>query len=296
MNLKDSLLALTVIAVWGVNFFFMKIALDEVSPMVLGMLRFALILLPAVFLLKRPAVPWYWLAAYGATISFGQFSLMFTALSLGMPTGLAALLLQGQVFFTVFLAAVFFREPVQPNHLLGIVGAAAGLLLIGVGQYRGSVPLLAMWPVLGAAACWAAGNIVVKYIGRVNALSLVVWGNISALLLFGVCAFWFYGAEGVQAQLAGLSWRGIAGVVFLAYVASLVGYAGWGGLLSRYPAAQITPLALLVPVVALLVARVWLNEEMNGWHWSGVIVVMAALLIHVFGGRYRGRLKTGLPK
>ena len=37
MDIKDSLIALAVIVVWGVNFYFMKLALNEVSPMVLGM-------------------------------------------------------------------------------------------------------------------------------------------------------------------------------------------------------------------------------------------------------------------
>ena len=141
MDIKDSLIALAVIVVWGVNFYFMKLALREVSPMVLGMLRFVCVLLPAVLLIRRPPVRWYWLAAYGTTISFGQFGFMFTALSVGMPTGLAALLVQAQVFFTVLIAALLLHEPVKPNHLLAIVIAAAGLLLIGVGQYSGAMPL-----------------------------------------------------------------------------------------------------------------------------------------------------------
>ena len=48
---------------------------------------------------------------------------------------------------------------------------------------------------------------------------------------------------------------------------------------------------LLVPVLALLVARVVLNEHMNGWHWAGVAVVMLALLVQVFGGYLKCRLQ-----
>ena len=72
-------------------------------------------------------------------------------------------------------------------------------------------------------------------------------------------------------------------------MATLVGYVGWGGLLSRHPASKITPLALLVPVIALVVARLLLNEQLNHWHWLGVAVVMAGLAVHVFGARrWRG--------
>ena len=289
MDIKDSLIALAVIVVWGVNFYFMKLALNEVSPMVLGMLRFVCVLLPAVLLIRRPPVRWYWLAAYGTTISFGQFGFMFTALSVGMPTGLAALLVQAQVFFTVLIAALLLHEPVKPNHLLAIVVAAVGLLLIGVGQYSGAMPLAGLMLVLCAAFSWALGNIVVKRIGRVNPLSLVVWGNVFTLIPFTLVALWQFGAEGVWQQISHMSWRGWAGVLFLAYVATLVGYVGWGGLLSRHPASKITPLALLVPVIALVVARLLLNEQLNHWHWLGVAVVMAGLAVHVFGARrWRG--------
>ena len=141
MTPKDSLLAAMVITIWGVNFMFLKFVLQDLSPMVLGMLRFALVVFPALLWLKRPPVAWRWLVLYGVTISFGQFGLMFAALSLGLPTGLTALILQAQVFITVALAALLWREPIRANHLLGMLTAAAGLLLIGIGQHQGSVPM-----------------------------------------------------------------------------------------------------------------------------------------------------------
>lgn len=285
MNAKDFCLIFLVIAIWGVNFLFMRIVLNEVPPMVLGMLRFLCVIFPAVLFFKRPAVPWHLLALYGLTISFGQFGLMFTALDLGLPTGLAALMLQTQVFFTVLIAGVLLREPVLANHLWGMFTAAAGLVMIGIGHYQGTLPFSALLPVFGAAASWACGNIVVKRIGNVNALSLVIWGSFSALLAFTAVSFALYGFGGVQQHLANLSWKGIAGILFLAYAASLIGYSGWGALLSRHPAGKITPFALLVPVVALLVGYVVLNERLGIWHWLGIITVVCGLLLHIFGKR-----------
>ncbi len=285
MNAKDFCLIFLVIAIWGVNFLFMRIALNEVPPMVLGMLRFLCVIFPAVLFFKRPAVPWHLLALYGLTIGFGQFGLMFTALDLGLPTGLAALMLQTQVFFTVLIAGVLLREPVLANHLWGMFTAAAGLVLIGIGHYQGALPFSALLPVFGAAASWACGNIVVKRIGKVNALSLVIWGSFSALLAFTAVSFALYGFSGVQQHLANLSWKGITGILFLAYAASLIGYSGWGALLSRHPAGKITPFALLVPVVALLVGYVVLDERLGIWHWLGIITVVCGLLLHIFGRR-----------
>lgn len=287
MNLKDYLLILLVIGIWGVNFLFMKFALNEIPPMVLGMLRFFCVVFPAVFLLKRPPVPWHLLAAYGLTISFGQFALMFTALDWGLPTGLAALMLQVQVFFTVLIAGIVLREPVLAHHLLGMFTAAVGLVFIGIGHYQGRLPITAMLPVFGAAASWACGNIIVKRIGSVNALSLVAWGGIPAFCAFTLASLMLYGTDGLAQHISNLTWKGIVGILFLAYVASLVGYTGWGALLAKHPAGRVTPFALLVPVIALLAGYLILNERLAAWHWLGIVVVMAGLTLHIFGGKWR---------
>lgn len=289
MSIKDFLVIFLVVVVWGVNFLFMKTALDDIPPMMLGVLRFLCVVFPAVFLIRRPAVSWHLLALYGLTISFGQFALVFTALDLGFPTGLAALILQIQVFVTVLISGFMLREPVAAHHLAGMITAAAGLVLIGVGQYRGALPFSALLPVVGAAVSWACGNIVVKRIGNVNALALVAWGSISALLAFSALSFALYGGTGMALHMSNLSLQGIVAVLFLAYVSSLVGYTGWGALLARHPAGKVTPFALLVPVIALLTGYVFLNERLGIWHWLGVLLVILGLLLHVFGRRIRAR-------
>lgn len=283
MNLKDRLLIALVIAIWGVNFLFMRLSLNEMPPMILGALRFVCVVFPAIFFLKKPDVAWKWLILYGLTISFGQFALMFTALHWGFPTGLAALVIQVQVFFTVVLAALLWREPVRFHQFIGMLTALAGLMLIGLGQYRGNLSLHALLPVVLAAASWACGNIIVKKIGRVNPLSLVVWGSVSALVAFCLVCLVMYRFDEIGYFVMHSSWKAWVGVLFLAYVSNLVGYTGWGALLARYPASKITPFAFLVPVIALLVGYFVLHERLGIWHGFGIVGVMCGLLLHMFG-------------
>ncbi|MDO4433451.1 MAG: EamA family transporter [Alysiella sp.] len=283
MEIKDRLLIALVIAIWGVNFLFMRLSLNEMPPMILGALRFVCVVFPAIFFLKKPDVAWKWLILYGLTISFGQFALMFTALHWGFPTGLAALVLQIQVFFTVILAAILWREPVLLHQFIGMITTFIGLILIGLGQYQGNLPLHALLPVVGAAASWACGNIIVKKIGKVNPLSLVVWGSVSALVAFSLVSLAMYPIDEIGNFITQSSWKAWAGVLFLAYVSNLVGYTGWGALLSRYPAGKVTPFAFLVPVIALLVGYVILSERLGMWHILGILGVMSGLLLHIFG-------------
>ncbi|WP_066802149.1 EamA family transporter [Moraxella oblonga] len=285
MNLKDYLILSSVVLIWGVNFLAMKIGLNDLSPLVLGMVRFLLILFPAIFFFKKPHVAWQYLILYGLTISFGQFSLMFLALSWQFPTGLSALILQAQIFLTVLFAHLFLKEAVKPNHLIGMVCAGMGLVLIGVGQYQGSFSLVGMLPVLGASLSWALGNIIVKKIGQVNPLSLVIWGNISSLLAFGLFSLGIYGIGGVLTQLHNMSLHGVLAVLFLAYCASYIGYTGWGYLLTRHLASKVTPFIMLVPVIALVVGFLALKERLIIWHYMGIIMVLLGLGIHLMGGQ-----------
>lgn len=285
MKIRDYGIIAMVVLIWGINFLFMKWALLEVPPPVLGMLRFACVLFPAILLLKKPYVAWKWLILYGLTLSFGQFGLVFLALSWQFPTGLTALVLQGQVFLTVLFASLLFAEPVKFHHVMGMITAGVGLALIGIGQYQGNLSFISLLPVLGASVSWACGNLIVKKIGQVDALSLVVWGSLSTFVAFTLVSVMLYGVDGVVNVVANLSVKGWFSVAFLAYISSLMGYTGWGFLLARYPAGNVTPFILGVPPVALLVGFLWLGEKLIIWHWLGIITVMLGLLVHMLGGR-----------
>ena len=114
LPLRHLLLALAVVAVWGTNFVVIKVALAHFPPLLLAALRFTLALLPAVFFLPRPAVSWRNLAAYGVLIGVGQFGVLFVAMQAQISPGLASLVVQMQVFFTIALAMRITKERVQP--------------------------------------------------------------------------------------------------------------------------------------------------------------------------------------
>jgi O-acetylserine/cysteine efflux transporter len=178
MPLKDLLIALVVIIIWGVNFVVIKVGLDGLPPMLLGALRFLLVAFPAVLLVKRPNLPWRWLIAYGATISLGQFAFLFQAMHSGMPPGLASLILQSQAFFTLGFAALFLGERLRPASVLGLLVAAGGLVLIG-SEHSSHVPLIALLLTLCGGAMWGMGNIITRRFGSVNLVALVVWGGLN---------------------------------------------------------------------------------------------------------------------
>ena len=282
------MLALVVIAVWGGNFVVIKIGLQGVPPLLLGALRFLLVLFPAIFFIPRPRLPWRWLLAYGMTISLGQFAFLFYAMSAGMPAGLASLVLQAQAFFTLLFAVPLLGERVRAGQLLGLLVAAAGLTLIGLRSGTG-MTLAGFALTLCAASMWALGNIVTRRIGKVDILGLVVWGALVPPLPFLALSLWLEGPATLERAMLGLDLQSLLAIVYLAFAATMLGYGLWGRLLSRYPASQVAPFSLLVPVVGLSASALLLGERLDIQQGAGVGLVLAGLLVNLYGARLPAR-------
>ncbi len=290
MRVVDWGWALLVVLVWGVNFVVIHVGLVDIPPLLLGTLRFLLVALPAVFFVPRPRIPLRWLLAYGLTISFGQFALLFSAMRVGMPAGVASLVLQSQMIFTLLFGAVLLGERWQRHQPAALGLAGIGLLVLATQQQAGGMTLLGFVLTLGAAACWGLGNIVTRRIsqsGPVDLLGLVVWGALVPPLPFLAASLWLEGPSRVVDSLQHISASSVLAIGYLALIATIVGYVIWGRLLQRYPVAEVAPLTLLVPVVGLLAARVLLDERLLGVQWCGIALVLAGLLVNLFWPRWR---------
>ena len=285
MPLTHWLSAMLVVLLWGMNFVVIKFGVQEFPPLLLGALRFAMVAFPAVLFVPRPAISLKLVLLFGLTLCFGQFAFLFSAIALGMPAGLASLVLQSQAFFSVLIAALLLNEKIRKHSMLAILVAAAGLAIIEVGADQAQpVPLFAFFLTLCAAFSWGCGNIVIKMAGpAVNMFSLLSWGAIFPVFPFLLASFALEGPDAIGHSLASLSWTGIGSLMYLAYAASFIGYYLWGRLLAQHPVSLITPMSLLIPVIGLLSAQWVLDEQLSSMQWVGSAVVVLGLGINIFG-------------
>lgn len=281
-------LALFVALIWGFNFVVIKVGVEGMPPLLLASLRFVLSALPLVFV-KRPAVGWGLLAAYGLFLGVGEFGLLFTALKLGAPAGLSSIVLQSQAFFTAILGALFLREEVRARTWAGLLVAAAGLVLLALpraGSVAALSPALALM-VVAAALSWAAANVVARRMGGRSALGLMVWSSLfSPLPLLGLSLV-FEGPAAILASFRHLAPLTLGALLYLALLSTLVGYGLWNALIMRHGAARIAPFSLLVPLFSLSSAAVFLGEGFSLREAIAALLVLAGLLVHVFGPERR---------
>lgn len=293
MQRKDLLIGLIVIVVWGFNFIAIKLGVQAVPPLLLAVLRFLFTCFPAIFFLPKPPIPWRWLIALGLFLNVGQFSFLFMGIQLGMPAGLASLVMQSQAFFTLFMAVAWLGECLRWNNLAGLVLAACGMSLIGYLQGQ-TMTALGFWFILLAAASWGVGNVIMRRatlgVPPFSMLSLVVWSGMVAVLPLALLSLVFEGFASWVTAWHSLTWVSVGSFVYLGLFATLIGYGLWGKLLSRYPAAVVAPLALLVPLIGMSSSSLLLGESLSGWQLVGSALVMAGLVVHVFGAKWQKAL------
>lgn len=289
LSLPHFLIALVVMFIWGTNFVIIRFGLEALPPLLMAALRFGFVFFPMVLFLPRPRVSWGRLAGYGVLVGTLQFGLLLVALKEDISPGLASVVVQAQVFFTVGLAILLEREKVLVHQWVAVCLAVGGMVLIGI-MGGGDATLLGLMLALLSAFCWAAGNMVARSTPGVNMLSYVVWSGLFAAPPLLVASLLLEGPQAIRAGLAAAGPATWGAVLWQSVGNSLFGYAVYGWLLARYRAASVAPLTLLVPVFGLTASVLVLGEKMPGWKIAAAIMVISGLVINQFWPAVRRRL------
>lgn len=297
MKNKDFSLALLVVALWGANFTVVKLGLDGVPPMLLVALRFVFAVFPAIFFVSRPTVkPFYWIT-YGLLTGIGMYGTLFYAMAVGMPAGIASVVLQSQAFFTLLLGGLVLKESFSIFNVAGLVIAATGLYFVGYYNTGFSVPAIppaAFLLTITGALFWSLSNILVRKAAasatahgkQLNIMSLIVWSSLIPPVPFFLLAVLLDTPQTIGSAIFSMDSLSMFSILYLAYGATLFGFGIWSRLLARYPANRVAPLSLLVPVFGLLTARIVLGEQLTIPQWNGCFLVIFGLLVSTSGRQF----------
>ncbi|PIE42458.1 MAG: EamA family transporter [Gammaproteobacteria bacterium] len=301
---RDTLIALVVVLIWGINFVPMKYGLEALTPLELGVGRYFFAAVPLLFFIRFPNVRGRWVVAIAVLQAVGQFSFLFYSMYVGMTASLASVLLQTQVFFTALWSFFIFKH--KPSKLLWVSMSAAtiGLAFFAVNAIQSdglqNVTLPGLMLILASGAMWGAANIVSRQAQNesphYNALSLIVWSSLIAVVLYVLLIALF--SPTAATWLDRKTWSAVTAktwlsVAFLGWASSVIGYALWTTLLKRHAANRVAPFSLGVPVIGLAAGLLWLGEPINVWQWLGSGFIGLSLVLVVFGPRWFRHRKTG---
>lgn len=290
MPLRDILLALLVVFIWGTSFIGMRYGVEEMPPLMLTAARFIFSAIPAIFLLPRPGTAPKSVIGYGLALGVGMFGSVTTAVYLGMPIGLTSIVAQTQVFFTMLISFALYGERPTRLQIIGAGLAALGMVIFGR-ERAASAPLGPFLLVVLGAFFWGVANIIGKRAQPGNMPSFIAWSSLVSPIPLMLASFLLDGPALIMASLHQPSMTLVLSVAYVAFIATNVGFALWGLLLGRHPVNNVTPFALLIPVVGMASGVILFQEKITPGILIGSAVVMAGLALNVFGDRWVARLR-----
>ena len=283
MKPADIFLAVLVAVIWGLGFVASRLALDELSPALMTMMRFAIAAVPCLFV-RRPNVPWTVLIAISGTLFLGQFLAQSWAIAHGVPVGLASVIVQSQALFTVAFAAAAFREIPTGMQVAGIGVAAIGLLMIsgtvGFDFSVGAFAVLMISPV-----SFAIGNLLLRQARDVPMFDLFAWLCLVPPLPLLALALAVDGPQATWHALWQMSLTGWGSMFFVGVISTCIAYWLWGRLLRDHTAAQVVPFALLVPFVGSAASSIVFGETFGPLRLTGMVTVVGGIAIMLLSKR-----------
>ncbi|MCS3429535.1 EamA family transporter [Klebsiella sp. BIGb0407] len=284
MRRKHLILAILVTAIWGVNFPITKLGLARIDPLLLTAIRFSLSAFPLVFFVKRPQVAMHWLVAYGLIFGVVMWALINLGISMGVPPGSAALLIQFSAFFTLGWGVLLFRERLTRPQLIGIFLAAIGLVSILM-ESPGKSTTVGFALVMISAIAWSVGNIIIKLAKVKEIFAFVVWASLFSPVPLFVLTWWWHGTAPFSTLSSGMQTIEVFSLIFQVYAATHFCYWGWNLLLREYPVSKVAPLSLLIPVFAMISSVFIIHQKPGTWGWASISIISIALIIGMRQGK-----------
>lgn len=274
MRFTDKLLAIGVVACWAGNLVLVKQGVTEIPPMLLSVMRFALVaaLLVPFTRIERQHLPWLALAS----VTFGtlHFGLLFVALSLA-EVGTSTVLMQLGAPMASLMACAAFGERLRPAAMVGLALTVAGVLVLSFGPgFPTPLPFVLL---LISAAGWAVTNLIIKAMPRIDPLAFTGWSS-----LFSVPQLALLTILLEPHALDSLATAGIHGWGALAYsvvLSSVLAYWVWYALLERNPVTAVVPFSMVNPVFTISMGALIFAEPVPPMKILGTALIIAGVIL-----------------
>jgi drug/metabolite transporter (DMT)-like permease len=285
MKLNNLQLLLLLSLCWGPSFLFIKIALSEVSPLMLSAIRIGsgAFILNLMLLAKGHFLPGDFKFWKDVSIA-GLFSVLIPFLLINwgqqfVDSSLGALLNGTTPFFTVLFTFAFLKnEGIALNNLSGILIGFFGLLVLVFPYLRDGVTasLLGIGSIALAAASYGLGWVwVQKKLTKVQSFTAPAAQLLIVSVVLVPIAL-IFDREIVFTQM---SWSVFGSLAFLGSFGTAVAFIIYFKLIEKAGANYASMITYIVPVFGLFLGVWILNESLTIWTISGAAIILFGIYL-----------------
>lgn len=281
---------------WGGSFFFVGVAVSELPPLIIVTLRVSLAALTlwviALLTGHRPPKDY---RVWAAFLGMGLLNnvIPFLLIVWGqtqIASGLASILNAATPIFGVVVAGLFLPdEKPTPLKVLGVVIGFIGVVtMIGLPALGGESPLLAQLAILGASTSYAFASVHGRRFKAMKiSLIMLAAGQVTASSLVLLPIALVVESPTLFANVSLHTWLAILG---LAVVSTALAYMLYFKILELAGATNVLLVTLLVPVSAILLGVIFLDESLQPIHLIGMALI--ALGLSAIDGRLWQKLRN----
>ncbi len=297
MKIRDWVKFILLSVIWGTSFLWIKIAVEDIGPFYLVLLRIgiALLLVTAYLLFSRTRIQWSWRkVGIFAFIGFFNMALPFVLISWAetiIPSGLASILNSAVPLFTL-LFAIFFLPEERPTwqRVVGILIGFAGVVILMSGnttQNSGASSIPGIVAMLIAAASYGAAVVFARKFAKYLRSEEQSFGQ----LIMGF-AFISIATAAVEPSIrlpsTPLPW---IAVVWLGLLGSGVATLLYYSLLNSVGAMKATLVSYVFPIVAVILGVIFLKERPNWQMLLGAVLILGGVVwVNVTSQRMKASL------
>lgn len=280
MKRADGLSLLSVAAIWGASYLFIRVGAPEFGVAAMAGVRAvtaALLLLPLLLWRRQ----WGALRRFGAGIAFVGLTnaalpfLLFNFAALTLPAGLSSILSATTPLFAALVGALWLGERLSAARMAGLALGFGGVVWLVAGKLH-FLPQHDAWhTALAAAACLAAtllygisGNFSKRFLAEAPPLAVAAGSQLTAAVLLAGPALLYWPAHAPSARAWGA-------VLALAALCTTFAYVLFFGLIARLGASRAMSALFLIPAFGVLWGCLFLGEGFSLQMGVSCLVILA---------------------
>ncbi len=254
------LAAITVALCWGFNFAACKISLQHFPPFFVIFLRYIIVAVVLLPFARKTKYSLRQLSALAFLMISGHFTLVFTAIWMGLDLSTTVVAIQIGVPVSCVLGAIFLDDRLGAWRTAGMAIAFFGIIIIA-GTPSVTDNWIAFLCAMAGSSMWAGSNIYMKKLGHEAIMPIIFWTGLLSLPQTLAVSLLF---ESDHVELIKtIPWNVVFALLYSGFASTIIGYGLWYWLLKRYDITQVTPYSLLVPIGGFASGILFFNEAIT---------------------------------